>query len=104
MAWHDWNGDGKKDYLDDMIEYGGYQQFTSSENDTPHKKQTNSTPVVYGAHVGVFGAIIIAVLGMLGSGFICKTLNMKSGIILVVLWIVISLMIYGVYSYLKQEL
>ena len=104
MAWHDWNGDGKKDYLDDMIEYGGYKHFTSSEDNTTNQKHSNNSPVVTGAHVSTIGTILIVVIGALSSGFICKALDIDSGFILVILWVVISLMIFGVYSYLKQEL
>lgn len=99
MAINDWNGDGKKDVLDDMIEYGGYENFSSPENNSSNKKQTNGN----GGGITTFGAIVITVLGMLCSGAICKALHIDSGFLIVIIWIGISLGLFFIYDSIKKQ-
>ena len=99
MAINDWNGDGKKDVLDDVIEYGGYKNFMSPENKFSNKEQTKGS----GGGISTFGAIVITVLGMLCSGAICKVLNIDSGFLIVVIWIGISLGLFFLYDFIKRQ-
>ena len=34
MAFHDWNNNGKKDFVDDYIEYNIYKESTGSDNNS----------------------------------------------------------------------
>ena len=100
MAMHDWNGDGKNDLLDNMIEYEGYRRFTSSEDENTPQKHTSSSS----GGISTFGAIAIAVLGMMGSGALCQALDIDSGFLIIVIWIGLSLGLFFLYDFIKRQL
>lgn len=99
MAINDWNGDGKKDLLDDLIEYDGYKRFTSTDDNNTSQKHTSYNS----GGISTFGAIVITVLGMLVSGAICKSLNIESGFLIVVIWIGISLGLFFLYDFIRRQ-
>ena len=99
MAMYDWNGDGKNDFLDDMIEYESYRQCTSSDDEYAPKKYKSSSS---GESISTSRAIVLTVLGMIGAGFICQELNIESGFLIAVIWSAISLFLYFVYSAVKK--
>lgn len=41
MAFYDWNGDGKKDFTDDFIEYNIYKRSMNNRNNC---RKTSSSP------------------------------------------------------------
>ena len=63
MAFFDWNGNGKKDIMDDFIEYKSYEEFTKNKNNSSysHNNYSNNTGC------GVWGwiCIIFMVLGLI---------------------------------------
>ena len=70
MAFFDWNGDGKKDMMDDFIEYKSYEEFTKDENGSsyPHsnyseKNNSNNTGCGFWGWI----CIIFMVLGLLSK-------------------------------------
>lgn len=99
MALNDWNGDDKKNLLDGMIEYEGYKRFTSTENNNTNQKHASGSS----GGISTFGAIVITVLGMLVSGAICKSLNIDSGFLIVVIWIGFSLGLFFLYDFIRGQ-
>ena len=84
MAFHDWNGDGKKDFTDDFIEYQIYKQSTS-------KKSNNNYTPRSGGGISTFGAIVAMVGGLFLAGTIVTLFGGgvdTPAIITIVLWIV----------------
>ena len=96
---HDWNGDGKKDLLDNMIEYEGYRQFTSSEDESTPQKHTYSST----GDISIFGAIAITIVSMLASGWVCMTLKIESGLVIIILWIVFAVLLFLAVSAIKKS-
>ena len=99
MAINDWNIDGKKDLLDDLIEYDGYKRFTSTGDINNSQKHTSGNR----GGISTFGAVVITVLGMLVSGAICKSLNIESGFFIVIIWIGISLGLFFLYGFIRRQ-
>ena len=58
MAFYDWNGDGKKDLVDDCIEYTIYK------NSTENKKNNYSN----GGGISTFGAICGTIITLVIAG------------------------------------
>ena len=87
MAMHDWNHDGKKDMVDNFIEYQIYKDVTGQQNEpsyTPSRGNGMST----------FGAIIRVIAGL----FLQAALYVALGIdvddvpvfVIIILWTVFS--------------
>lgn len=52
MAFYDWNKDGKKDFVDDYLEYNIYKESTNNSND--YSRDTS----VY----GIWGVVAVIVM------------------------------------------
>ena len=87
MAMHDWNHDGKKDMVDNFIEYQIYKDVTGQKNEpsyTPSRGNGMST----------FGAIVNVIAGL----FLQAALYVALGIdvddvpvfVIIILWAVFS--------------
>ena len=75
MAMHDWNHDGKKDMVDNFIEYQIYKDCTSTSNNSTPRSSTNSSGSSFWI-VFIIACIVdafcggLGVLIMLGYGFL----------------------------------
>lgn len=83
MAFYDWNQDGKKDLIDDYIEYNIYKQSTG--------KNSNNGYTPSGRGISTFGAIVATIGGL----FLAATIVALFGggentpvIITIILWII----------------
>lgn len=67
MAFYDWNRDGKKDFIDDFIEYQIYKESTGNNNYTPRSGGGIST---FGAIVATIGGLFLVagIIALLGGG------------------------------------
>lgn len=79
MAFYDWNKDGKKDFVDDYIEYNIYKECTKDNDNSNSYSSSNYSNNNYSNNsgCGVWGwiSIIFIVLGLLskcGGWFIWK--------------------------------
>ncbi len=63
MALHDWNNDGKKDFMDDFIEYKIYEESMKNNNNDDSNKIHYSKNVKK-SEVSSFAAILSVVLGL----------------------------------------
>lgn len=87
MAMYDWNHDGKKDVMDDYIEYQIYKDVTG------HKDKPSYTPS-RGGGMSTFGAIISVIAGLLLQTGLYMGLGIDVDdvpvLVIVILWIVFS--------------
>lgn len=68
MAFFDWNGDGKKDFTDDFIEYQVYKQSTSKNYNNNYTPRSGIS--TFGAIVAVVGGLFLAaaIVALFGGG------------------------------------
>lgn len=87
MAMYDWNHDGKKDGIDNFIEYNIYKESTGQSN-------KNSYSSGRGGGISGFGAILSVIAGLVGQVIIYMALGIEVEdvpvIVMIILWIVIS--------------
>ena len=57
---------------------------------TPYENSNNSYS---GSGISTFGAIVITILSMLGAGYIAQALDIESGLLIAILWIVFAVII-----------
>lgn len=57
---------------------------------TPYESNNNSSS---SGGFSTFGAIVITIISMLGAGYITQALNIKSGLLIVILWVIIAVVI-----------
>ncbi len=50
MAFHDWNGDGKKDWKDNLIEYQVYKDVTSDSDDEDYEDNDYDTDYSFSSY------------------------------------------------------
>lgn len=87
MAMHDWNHDGKKDMVDNFIEYQIYKDVTGQEDEpsyTPRRGNGMST----------FGAIISVIAGL----FLQSALYVTLGIDVDDVPVLVIIILWGVFS------
>ena len=82
MAFHDWNGDGKKDLVDDCIEYNIYKQSMENNN-----KNYSS-----GGGISNFGAGCGTVITFILSAAIAGALGLD-GTLLVIVFVILCAII-----------
>ena len=87
MAFYDWNGDGKKDFTDDFIEYQVYKQSTSKNTNNDYTPRSGGGISTFGAIVATVGGLFLAaaIVSLLGGG------EDTSVLITIVLWIICGL-------------
>lgn len=87
MAMYDWNHDGKKDGIDNFIEYNMYKESTGQSNDNFYSSG-------HGGGISGFGAILSVIAGLVGQAIIYMALGIEVEdvpvIVMIILWIVIS--------------
>lgn len=82
---YDWNHDGKKDGIDNFIEYNIYKESTGQSNKSSYSRSGG---------ISGFGAILSVIVGLVGQ----VAIYMASGvevedvpvIVMIILWIIIS--------------
>ena len=57
MAFYDWNGNGKKDFADDFIEYHIYKESTSNNKHVSHSSGNGISN--FGAILSVIGGLVL---------------------------------------------
>ena len=84
MALYDWNGDGKKDFTDDFIEYHIFKQSTSRDSSNNYIPRSGGGISTFGAIVAVVGGLFLAaaIVALFGGG------EKTPVFITIVLWIV----------------
>ena len=84
MAFYDWNGDGKKNFTDDFIEYQVYKQSTSKNTNNDYTPRSGGGISTFGAIVATVGGLFLAaaIVALLGGGEDTPVL------ITIVLWII----------------
>lgn len=89
MALVDWDGNGKKDIQDDLIEYQIYQECMKNSNSTSGSDHSGG--------MSTFGAILCVVGGLVTEGIVFSALGAEvkdiPSIILIILWLVFSTLI-----------
>ena len=68
MALYDWNGDGKKDFTDDFIEYQIYKQSTSKKSNNNYTPRSGIS--TFGAFIAMVGGLFLAaaIVTLFGGG------------------------------------
>ena len=81
MAFYDWNHDGKKDLMDDYIEYRIYKKSTG---DSSHVSRGGSGISTFGAIVATIGGLFLAaaIVALFGGG------EDTSVFITIILWVI----------------
>ena len=87
MAFHDWNHDGKKDMVDNFIEYQIYKEVAGE------KEEVSYTPS-RGNGMSNFGAIISVIAGLVLQAvlYVALGINVENVpvVVIVILWVVFS--------------
>lgn len=87
MAMHDWNHDGKKDMVDNFIEYQIYKDVTG-QKDEPSYTQSR------GNGMSTFGAIISVIAGLFLQAALYVALEIDVEdvpvLVIIILWAVFS--------------
>lgn len=70
MAFFDWDGNGKKDFADDFIEYNIYKECTKDDNDddnsySSNSYSNNSSNSESGCALWFWGCIIMIIIGII---------------------------------------
>lgn len=90
MAFFDWNHDGKKDAVDDFIEYNIYEDCTE---DTEESNKTSYTPS-NGGGISNFGVVLSIIAGLVGQVIIYMALGIEVEdvpvIVMIILWVIIT--------------
>lgn len=94
MALFDWNQDGKKDMIDNCIEYQIYKNSTNHDTNNYHSSNTNG--------MSTFEALIIVIGGMLIAGMLTMEFEEIPGIVVAILWIIASIGIAFVVEMIKK--
>ena len=88
---YDWNQNGKKDMMDNYIQYQIYKKSTENQN-------TSYTPRS-GSGISTFGAILSVIAGLFGQALIYMALGIEVEdvpvIVMLILWVVISAIVAG---------
>ena len=83
MALFDWNQNGKKDIVDNYIEYQIYKNATEN-------KETNNYSSGGTNGMSTFAALVAVIGGMLIAGMFVSEFEEVPGIVVVILWILAS--------------
>ena len=87
MVMHDWNHDGKKDMVDNFMEYQIYKDVTGQ------KDETSYTPS-RGSGMSTFGAIVSVLAGLFLQSALYVTLGIDVDdvpvLVIIILWVVFS--------------
>ena len=67
MAFYDWNRDGKKDFVDDYIEYNIYKECTKDDNNSNSYSSSNYSNNNSGCSFWAWFAIIMFILTIITS-------------------------------------
>ena len=87
MAMHDWNRDGKKDMVDNFIEYQIYKDVTGQKDDPSYASSR-------GNGISTFGAIVSVIAGL----FLQSALYVALGIDVEDVPILVIIILWGVFS------
>lgn len=93
MAMMDWNGDGKKDGFDNMIEYQIYKDSTK------HSSSSHSS-----GNMSTLGAILCVIGGLVVTAMLFSETDVEDvpGILLAIVWIGASVVIAAIVGAAKR--
>ncbi len=100
MAMYDWNHDGKKDMLDDYVEYRMYQD--SVHSNSGGRLGNHSSRGTGNGNLSTGAAIFCTVGGMLFSGYVSTCFPDMPAFLMVLLWFLGSGVLAAVCSSLKK--
>ncbi len=84
MAWNDWNGDGKKDTMDDLIEYQIYKNMKKNKDEPQYTYSSRK------GGVSNFAAVSATILGFILVAFEYMLFNIDPSdvpvLVTVILW------------------
>lgn len=91
MAAFDWNGDGRIDIYDDMLELHNARQSMKNETSSSFGKD-KKTPATYNSNFQLSGLTFAAaiILGLLTTGYVTAEMNKPSGFAVVFLFVLFS--------------
>ncbi len=81
MAFYDWNKDGKKDIVDDYIEYNVYKESTKNNSSQHHS----------GNGMSNFGATIATIVSIFIAAGIVGMFNLEGAALVIAFIIVVSI-------------
>lgn len=84
MALFDWNQNGKKDIVDNCIEYQIYKNSTQN-------KETNNYSSNETNGMSTFSALVVVIGGMLIAGMFATEFEEMPGIVVILLWFLASI-------------
>lgn len=97
MAFYDWNHDGKKNGIDNYIEYNIFKEATKKNNKPSYSSN-------HGGGISTFGAILAMLAGLFGQFFIYMALGIDvenvPAIVMIILWVVISSVTVALLDYI----
>ncbi len=91
MALRDWNNDGKKDFMDDFIEYKIYEESTKSHNNNDSNK-INYSKNINKNQVSSFASILSIVLGLVFTALIFTVFDVNidnvPALVICLIWLI----------------
>ena len=87
MAMRDWNHDGKKDMIDNYIEYQMYKKMTEQKEKSSYTSNRGNGMSNFGAIISVIAGLILQALLYVALGIDVENVPV---LVIVILWIVFS--------------
>lgn len=87
MAMRDWNHDGKKDMVDNYIEYQMYKKMTEQKEESSYTPSRGNGMSNFGAIISVIAGLILQALLYVALGIDVENVPV---LVIVILWIVFS--------------
>ena len=87
MAMHDWNHDGKKDMVDNFIEYQIYKDVTGQKNEPSYTSSRGNGMSTFGAIVSVIAGLFMQAALYVALGIDVEDVPV---LVIIILWAVFS--------------
>ena len=97
MAFYDWNGNGKKDFADDFIEYHIYKESTSNNKHVSHSSGNGISN--FGAILSVIGGLVLQAIFYMIFGIEVENVPV---FVIIVLWVVFSILCAAVIEKIQR--
>lgn len=87
MAFYDWNHDGKKDFVDDYIEYNSYKSWKEQHEKSSHTSGGSG-------EMSGFGTFLCVISGLVWQALLYTALDIEVEnvpvFVMIVLWVLFS--------------